>query len=183
MKIFIVDGNTDGTPGNYRDRIDSLASRLSGSGHTTEVFTLAGKNIHGCTGCFSCWLRTPGVCVFKDDGTEFLRKVLYSDLVLFVSPLVMGFPTALMKNAIDRFIPLALPFIEQADGECRHPLRYDRSPFMAFLYEPEPDTDEEDLDIVTYFFTRFARNAHTRFVFAMPLSSDPEEVRHAVEGL
>lgn len=183
MKIFIVDGNPDLSNSQYREKVKKITASLSRSGHEVQVMGLAESNIHGCTGCFSCWLRTPGVCVFKDDGVEFLRLMLHSDLVLFVSPLIMGFPSALMKNAIDRFIPMALPFIEMADGECRHPMRYDRSPLLALLYEPEPDTDDEDVDIVSTVFGRFARNAHTRVVFVMPLSSGSGEVSHALENI
>lgn len=183
MRIFVIDGNPDLSDSSYREKVEGVTLSLSGLGHEVELARLAEKNIRGCTGCFSCWLKTPGVCVFRDDGVEFLRSLVHSDLALFVSPLIMGFPSALMKNAIDRFIPMVLPFIEMADGECRHPLRYDSSPLLALLYEPEADTDEEDVDIVSTVFRRFARNAHTKFVFAMPLSSDPGEVSHEIENL
>lgn len=183
MHITIVDGNPATSGKEYGRKLKDVTEALEDSENDVTTITLAEKNIHGCTGCFSCWLKTPGVCVFKDDGVEFLKRLIHSDLVLFVSPLIMGFPSALLKNAIDRFIPMALPFIEMAKGECRHPMRYESSPLMALLYDPEPDTDEEDIDIVSTVFNRFARNAHTRFLFSMPLSADPMEVRHAIENI
>jgi hypothetical protein len=35
----------------------------------TELFEviLTENNIHPCTGCYTCWMKTPGQCVFKDD--------------------------------------------------------------------------------------------------------------------
>jgi len=183
MKILLVDGNPDLHDSGFTRRIRKVAETLSLAEHEVEVIRLAGKEISGCTGCFSCWLRTPGLCIFNDDHADFLMSFINSDLVLFASPLIMGFPSALLKNAIDRFIPTALPYIELADGECRHPLRYEKSPSFALLFEPEKDTDEEDLRIVTNVFERFARNAHTELVFAQPLGDDPEVVRNAIEHI
>jgi multimeric flavodoxin WrbA len=183
LRVLVLDGNNNPSCSPYREDLEGVLDSLAKTGHEVNIMRLAEKNVHGCTGCFSCWLKTPGECVFKDDGVDYLRAMVHSDLVLFVSPLVMGFPTALLKNAIDRFIPMVLPFIETADGECRHPLRYDRNPLFALLYEPEQDTDEEDVEIVSTVFERFARNAHTKFLFAMPLSSDPREVNHAIENI
>ncbi len=183
MEIRIVDGNPAAPDKAYERKLEAITQSLKDSGNNVSTMRLAEKNIHGCTGCFSCWLKTPGVCVFDDDGPEFLRSLIHSDLLLFASPLVMGFPSALLKNAIDRFIPMALPFIEMADGECRHPMRYESTPPLALLYDPEPDTDEEDIDIVSTVFKRFARNAHTRFLFSMPLSADPTEASHEIENI
>jgi multimeric flavodoxin WrbA len=183
MKILVVDGKPVLRESGFSGRIRKVAEILSLAEHDVEVIILAEKKITECTGCFSCWLRTPGLCIFNDDHAYFLKSFIKSDLVLFASPLIMGFPSALLKTAIDRFIPTALPYIELADGECRHPLRYGNSPAFALLYEPELDTDEEDLRVVTTVFERFARNAHTEFVFARPLGDDPEVVRNAIEHI
>lgn len=183
MKILIVDGNPDLSDSGFIRRIRKVEETLSLAEHEVEVIGLAGKEISGCTGCFSCWLRTPGLCIFNDDHADFLRSFINTDLVLFASPLIMGFPSALLKNAIDRFIPTALPYIELADRECRHPLRYEKNPSFALLFEPERDTDEEDLRIVSNVFERFARNAHTELVFALPLGDDPEVIRNAIEHI
>jgi len=184
MRIFLVDGNPYEENRAFLERFEALQDFLASRGHRVEVTHLAGKNISGCVGCFSCWLKTPGICIFKDDHVDFLRSLLSTDLVLFTSPLILGFPSGLLKTSIDRFIPNALPYIELDErGECRHPRRYDKNPLMALLYEPEEDTDEEDIRIISTAFERFARNAHTRFLFARPLSDPFEEVCHALEHL
>jgi multimeric flavodoxin WrbA len=183
MRIALVDGNPDAGNTLFGERLALHGRALSEAGHTVELIRLQGKTIHWCTGCFSCWVKTPGICVFKDDQTDILRSFLNSDVVVFASPLFMGFYSALLKKTIDRVIPLIIPYIEFADGECRHPLRYDSMPRMAFLYEREEDTDEEDIGIVSTAFERFARNGHTKFLFARPLGDDSGEVRHAIEHL
>lgn len=182
LRILFVDGNPSAEDVVFDERLAAMEHAVAG--HEVKSFCLRGKAIHSCIGCFGCWMRTPGTCIFQDDHVELLRSFLNSDVAVFASPMIAGFYSALLKTAIDRVIPLALPYIEFADGECRHPLRYGRAmPKMAFLYEPEEDTDEEDLRIVSTAFERFARNGHTRFLFARPLSDDPEEVRHAIEHL
>jgi multimeric flavodoxin WrbA len=182
--IFIADGTPSQENRTFREHLEKLREGLISRGHTVENIHLAEKTIAHCTGCFSCWLRTPGSCIFKDDHVDFLRSLLRADLVLFASPLILGFPSGLLKTSIDRFIPQALPYIELDEhGECRHPLRYGKTPLMALLYEPEKDTDEEDVQIITFAFERFARNAHTRFLFARSLEDSFEEVYHATANL
>ena len=182
--VFIVDGDPRQENRGFRESLEELREGLVSRGHTVEHMQLRGRKIADCTGCFSCWVRTPGSCIFKDDHVAFLRSLLQTDLVLFASPLILGFPSGLLKTTIDRFIPQALPYIELDEhGECRHPLRYKKTPPMGLLYEPEEDTDEEDVRIITFAFERFARNAHSRFLFARSLEHNFAEVYHAAANL
>ena len=51
-----------------------------------EVVDLRNKKINNCAGCFSCWTKTPGTCIHKDDMTrELFPEWLESDLVVFES--------------------------------------------------------------------------------------------------
>ena len=182
--VFIVDGDPRHSCRGFGEHLEKLREGLVSRGHRVEHMQLRGKKIADCRGCFSCWLQTPGSCIFKDDHVDFLKILLQSDLVLFASPLILGFPSGLLKTTIDRFIPQALPYIELDEhGECRHPLRYEKTPLMGLLYEPEDDTDQEDIRIITFAFERFARNAHTRFLFARSLEDTFEEVYHAAADL
>ena len=184
MNVTILDGNPDVERVPFSFMVGGVARALVGAGHEVETVVLRERVVHRCIGCFSCWLRTPGLCIFDDDHPAILRSLLRSDAVVFASPLVAGFYTALLQTTIDRVIPLVLPYIEFSAGECRHPLRYGRRmPAMALLFDPEEGTEQEDVAIVSRALERFARNAHSRLLFARPLSDDPQEVRHAVEHL
>ncbi|MBA7534136.1 hypothetical protein ES705_26382 [subsurface metagenome] len=53
--------------------------------------------------CFGCWVRTPGECVAKDDSGLVCRELVRSDLVLFASSVIMGFPEAAHSRMVERY--------------------------------------------------------------------------------
>lgn len=63
---------------------------------------------------------------------------------------MMGFPSFLLKNAMDRNICIVHPHLEEVDGEVHHKKRYDRYPVISLLHGKEADTDEDDIDILRY---------------------------------
>ena len=90
-----------------------------------EVVNLRNKKIKNCIGCYTCWTKTPGKCIHKDDMTnELFPKYIGSDIVIFASPLYFYSVTAGMKTFMDRTIPMAEPFIIERNGKSYHPLRY-----------------------------------------------------------
>jgi hypothetical protein len=119
-------------------------------------------NIMQCTGCWSCWWKTPGICATKDDAQSIMYHVIHADLVVHASPVVAGFTSALLKTIQDRCIVLLHPYIEPIQGECHHRKRYDRYPDMALLLQPQSDTDEEDIEIITDIYHRLAINFHCK---------------------
>ena len=61
------------------------------------------QKIKHCIGCFTCWTKTPGNCIHKDDMTkELFPKWLKSDLVVYATPLYHYTVNAEMKAFIDR---------------------------------------------------------------------------------
>jgi putative sterol carrier protein len=88
------------------------------------VVYLRKKKIQNCIGCYTCWTKTPGKCIHKDDMTEELfPKYIGSDIVIFATPLYFYSVTAGMKTFIDRTIPMAEPFMIERNGKSSHPLR------------------------------------------------------------
>jgi len=78
----------------------ALEGARSVPGIETELYEMAGKKFHHCTGCFSC-LDT-GACVFKDDLQDFVRRYMEADGIIWGSPIYHMSITGHMKNAIDR---------------------------------------------------------------------------------
>jgi len=51
---------------------------------------LSNRTLGSCTGCFQCWLKTPGLCVIDDDGRLLAGKFIQSDLVVLLTPVTFG---------------------------------------------------------------------------------------------
>jgi multimeric flavodoxin WrbA len=105
--------------------LDPFLEGAREAGAEVELIYLRKLKIKPCRGCFSCWLKTPGVCVHKDDVAMVMPKLGESDIWVFATPLYVDGMTGYFKMLLDRLIPGARPVIEIRDGHCRHPLRGD----------------------------------------------------------
>jgi multimeric flavodoxin WrbA len=101
---------------------------------TIYELDLTKNQIKDCSGCWSCWLKTPGRCINKDLD-EFYTKYLEADKVIIFSKVTKGFVSGNLKSLFDRMIPLFLPYVEVSTGESRHIPRYEKYPDIEFYYE------------------------------------------------
>lgn len=145
--------------------LNKLIALLEQNGQRVTHLVLREIKLRPCTGCFKCWVKTPGHCILKDESDLLDHTIIHADFVLWASPLVMGFPTALFKTALDKHLPLIHPYMEMVQGEIHHVARYPHYPRIGMLLEKEPATDENDLRIVTDIFTRTALNFKSRLEF------------------
>ncbi len=94
------------------------------AGAEVDTVYLREKKINQCVGCFTCWTKTPGQCVFKDDVAGIMQQENDADLVILASPLYHYGIIALLKKYIERTMPSVLPYlIEREDEETTHPIR------------------------------------------------------------
>jgi multimeric flavodoxin WrbA len=70
----------------------------------TELYRVAGKAIHPCDGCASCW--DTGECHIEDDMQEVYRKMQEADGIIFGTPVYFYNMTAQGKTVIDRTMAL-----------------------------------------------------------------------------
>jgi multimeric flavodoxin WrbA len=133
MKILFINGSPTKKKGMTDIAIDLLIQGAREAGAETEKIYLADKKINYCTGCFSCWLKTPGTCIYKDDMPEILGKIKNADILLLGTPLYVDGMTAQTKTFVDRIIPLVEPEFEMVDGHYRHAKRLDNVPDIALL--------------------------------------------------
>ena len=139
MRITILNGEPDAASA-FDAYQCALTCRLHALGHTVEKLDLRALDLKGCTGCFNCWIKTPGECSKSDDSATVRRAVMNCDLVLLAAPITMGFTTALLKRAADQMIPLIHPYFVVEGGELHHRARYARYPKFGLLLCASPDT-------------------------------------------
>ena len=84
---------------------------------------LSQLKIADCMGCFSCWVRTPGRCVIRDDAVGVYPLIAHSDHVIYVSRLFCGSYDVPMKTMLERAIPIQQAFLRLVQGEIHHKIR------------------------------------------------------------
>jgi multimeric flavodoxin WrbA len=102
------------------------------AGAETETLYLRNYRINHCLGCFSCWVKTPGRCVQKDDmAEELFDRYLQADLAVLATPLYNSNMNARMKMFIERTIPMVVPGGSPDPGRVTY--RYEPVPKVAVL--------------------------------------------------
>lgn len=180
MQVTIMNGNGNAQNQGFDAYVARLTAQLTGEGHTVTAFVLRDLDLKFCTGCFGCWVKTPGQCVVKDASHDVCRAVINGDFLLWAAPLRMGFPDATLKKMMDKSIPLIHPYFVVDHGEAHHRPRYNRYPRIGLLLEKEADTDAADLRIVSDILSRTALNLKSRLDFAVTTEQPVETVARAV---
>jgi multimeric flavodoxin WrbA len=165
MKILAINGSPRGKKGNTFIMVESFLAGAKAAGAETEHVLLAERQIEPCKGCFSCWLKTPGKCVIKDDMTEMLEKIKTKpDIVVFATPLYVFNVTGLMKNFMDRTVPLADPhFDKDESGLCSHASKNSYGPKLVVISNcgfPE----QEHFKALHGFFEIYAQQSHGKLL-------------------
>ena len=122
-KVLVISGSPQGKEGNTEILVDAFVRGLEAVGAVVKRLYTNDLKVKPCCGKLICWLHTPGVCAIKDDMRKVLPEVEWADVLVLASPVFVGGMPGPLKNLLDRFIPMGLPFIVSKDGHCRHPRR------------------------------------------------------------
>jgi multimeric flavodoxin WrbA len=159
MKAMILDG---GKPGDLlcTAAAKEVKSLLEAKGYSVDIFSPEEMKIAPCLGCFACWATTPGRCVHNDDAGKILSSWANADILIWTTPIVWGGYSPSLKKALDRCIPLILPFFIKVRGEVHHPLRYSL-PRKTVVIGTLPQVDPESEMIFRNLAERNAINMHS----------------------
>ena len=134
MKILLMNGSPKGKRSNSLrlaySFIEGLKKEYTNKEENLSVDELhvAAMNIGACKGCFACWQKTPGICCIKDDMQTIIEKLIEADIILWSFPLYYFNVPGILKNVIDRQLPMSLPFMssnQDGYGSGSHDARYD----------------------------------------------------------
>ena len=100
MNITILNGNSDINNTDFPIYLLKLIKYLNLQKHSVKHFVLRNMKIDFCRGCWGCWVKKPGKCVFTDESEEICEQVINSDLVIFASPVIMGFVDSVLKKTM-----------------------------------------------------------------------------------
>lgn len=146
MKITAFNGSPRGEKSNTHIMVSAFLEGAESVGADTENIFLVHKKIKHCLGCFSCWTKTPGKCIIDDDMNSLLDTYMNSDIVILATPLYVDHVTGIMKDFMDRKIPIVCPQFDMNEGkETIHVKRYSRYPSMVLISNygfPEQDQFE-----------------------------------------
>ncbi len=127
MNITILNGaEGNGRGATLRSVASAIAAEAGARGWTASAFDLASMDMKPCRGCFACWLKHPGKCAIKDKEELLIKAMATTDLAVWLTPVVYGGYGPALKKALDRVIPILLPFFIKVEGELHHPQRYPR---------------------------------------------------------
>lgn len=101
---------------------------------TMFVLDLRAQKIKDCTGCWSCWQKTPGCCA-AHDLDDFYSAFLQADKAIFYLGVSCDFVSGRLKTLFDRMIPHYLPYTSYKTGESLHVPRYERYPDAEVYYK------------------------------------------------
>lgn len=79
---------------------------------------------YNCIGCFGCWLKTPGICVIKDD-LQFAAPILgKAECFVIISKITYGGYSCDVKRFMDRSLGYIQPYFTRRGNEMHHVSRY-----------------------------------------------------------
>ena len=158
MKITVFNGSPRAKLGNTNVMVESFLEGAKQAEAEVEQVYLSKYKINPCRACKTCWEKTPGKCVQKDDMAELITKVISSDVLGLATPVFADNVSGILKNFIDRLIVIGDPHWTKDElGECRHILRYSK-PGKLLVFSNCGFPEQSHFQVLRLLFKRMSRN-------------------------
>ncbi|MBU4189631.1 MAG: NAD(P)H-dependent oxidoreductase [Candidatus Thermoplasmatota archaeon] len=164
-KVLVINGSPRQEKGFTFFYLQYLLKGFEKAGAEVEVVNIYDKsiNIEPCRGCFTCWTKTDGVCVIKDDANDLLEKIGNAYLTVYAFPLYIESIPAKLKALLDRRFIIILPYFIPYHNLTRHPLRNKKERYMV-LFSVCGLPEIEHFKPLIETFKGMARGSHTPLI-------------------
>jgi hypothetical protein len=132
-KVLIINGSPHLDKGATGSVISAFEKGMNKANSMITKKNVYELNIKPCKGCFSCWGKTAGDCIQKDDMEDILPLVEEADVLILATPVYVDGMTGPLKTFLDRLIPLVKGGVELREDHMRHVPRKRRSGEIALL--------------------------------------------------
>jgi multimeric flavodoxin WrbA len=147
MSVVIFNGSLSGQVDLYSIQ-ETLEHAFKTNDLNVNTYILHQIKINSCIGCFKCWDTTPGICsgVKGDAAEEIKKKVINSELMVFLTPITFGGYSSEIKKIFERLLGILQPGMQIINGEFHHLKRYDPYPSLLVIgLSKHNDQGEEEL--------------------------------------
>lgn len=106
MKVLGINGSAR-KGWNTQTLVKKALEGAADAGAEVELIELYAEPVKGCLECFACkrkGINTGGVCAIKDNLRPLLEKAYNADVVIIGSPNFFGYPSAMTRAFIERFL-------------------------------------------------------------------------------
>lgn len=158
MRVLALNGSPRMKASSTYHILQPFLAGMSAAGAKTKLIHIRQLDLNPCIGCYTCWVRTPGVCIYKDPMATIIEEYDQADLVIFGTPLYHFSMSGLMKTFIDRLLPRNEPWLiphAKVRGMTGHPERRP-GPKLMFLISPCGFPEFENFDSLLQTFKQFA---------------------------
>jgi len=191
MRILSINASPRMEAGNTQLVLTPFLVGARGKGAVVDVAHLARKDIKRCLGCFTCYAKTPGICVHNDDMRGLIERIRSADILVIATPIYLDGMTALAKTFIDRLVVFLDPHFTSDEIGVVHPLRWNFPPKM-FVVSVCGYPGLHNFEPLTMYAERLARNLHSEYcgallrpaIFSMLFTRKyPERVRVVMDAI
>ncbi len=146
---------------------------------TINIIQVDDQQLKACTGCWDCWLKTPGLCAINDEMQQHYQAFMRSDTVMLLIDTAQGFIHHGAKAFIDRLIALHHPYIVFKHGECRHKTRYKTYPKLL-VHVDNSDLTALEKDMTRTYLSRMADHYRSKaYLMALTPSFNLEPLKRS----
>lgn len=128
MKLLAFNASPRKAGGTTDILVDKFIEGAVEAGAEADKHYVVDLDINGCRGCFSCWWKTPGRCVQRDDMDWVLPDINESDILVLGTPIYSRNTTHYLQRLVERTFLNTLPEMYIEDGTTRHPRRTKKMP-------------------------------------------------------